>query len=104
MVGWRVGGEGTPTIKVWGLVAEQVQTSQLDLRLKGVGVCRLPTPGLQDHKEGRQGHRQAVASQPAASTEPAGSLHAEPVTCQIIARLRKENRNIQCQQFTKYDS
>lgn len=36
--------------------------------------------------------------------EPAGASHPKPVTCQIIARSRKENRNTQCQQLTKYDS
>lgn len=54
-------------------------------------------------KGGRVLGRLQPASQPA-SVEPSGSLHTESVTCQIIARWSKENRNIQCRQFTKYDS
>lgn len=70
------------------------------------GLCGLSPPHPAAPEGGRttgRGGRVTGSLQPA-SMEPAGFLHTESVTCQIIARSRKENRNIQCRQFTKYDS
>ena len=88
--------------EVWGSVSAAL------FHLGSVG-CACCLRGLWSVTSPPQGSRRREAgsradcSQPA-SMQLAGSLHTESVTGQIIARSRKGNRNIQCQQFTKYDS
>lgn len=70
---------------------------------KGCGVCLLPKR-LQGHEAGRSGYGSWASSSQPAGVKPSSSLHTEPVTCQIIACSRKENRNKQCRQFIKHAS
>ena len=93
---------GSPNPEVWGSVSAalfHLGSVGCACCLRGLWSVTSPPQG----SRGREAGSRADCSQPA-SMQLAGSLHTESVTGQIIARSRKGNRNIQCQQFTKYDS
>lgn len=70
--------------------------------LEGLGPTSSPPRNLGGCRTRRGGGSRAHYSRPVHAEPAATSLHAEPVTCLITVRSRKENTNKWCQWFAKF--